>query len=213
MSTSSINTLYTHLSEQSRKLIHFAEQYMKRSKDPYHDVTHIERMLQDLQQFLQEHKNSEKTLNLESVILSIYWHDVWKSHRVARNALEVLHHQILDGVGSAELFERAAKAAKISKDLIDQTAYSIRKHATFQFLPLRTEESKLLKDLDDLELLSVERFEKGKHLYILAAPWRLKIFKRNLQQQKLFLPWTNQQKEQRTPPFIELLDKLLTHRK
>lgn len=182
---------------------------MEVSKDPYHDRTHAERMLHDFSFLLKTEEAVAQALNPEVVILSICWHDTWKAGRVGQSSLDLLIHQFWDGLGSLRIFERAAKAADLDPELRKQVSYAIRKHAHFQFLPIRTLEAKVLRDLDDLDLWSEERLERGKGIFAFAAEWRVKIFRRTIIQQKLTTDWAIREREKRSQKFLDFLDRLL----
>jgi hypothetical protein len=199
-----------HLSPSSMSLVQKGYEMMKVSKDPYHDHTHIDRMLADLKRFLDLEKGQKK-VNPEVLLLSTAWHDSWKSGRVAGNEIELLYHQFMDGLGSVALFEDAAKKQGLASDLIQQVSYAIRKHAHFQFTPIQTEEAKLLRDLDDLDLWSVERLNLGKDLFIFAKPWKVKFFLRTLESQVFHTDWAHQERQKRKDPLYESIKKLLVH--
>jgi|GEM_PF-1105617 len=199
------------LSSKSIELSLQALQQMQISQDPYHDLTHIERMLADLESFLTTSPEA-KQINPEVLVLSISWHDTWKSGRLAKNAVELLHHQWLDGLGSAALFDQASHQIKLPKELKEQVSYAIRKHAQFQFLPVATEDAHLLRDLDDLDLWSIERLRRGESLYPFAAAWRIKLFKHTIEKQFLHTAWARQQKQKRHAAFSTQIDDLLSRR-
>lgn len=208
--TMSWTSFRQHLTSPSMKLMEQGYGMMKVSKDPYHDHTHVDRMLADLQRFL-DHKKEQNKVNPEVLLLSTAWHDSWKSGRVAGNEIELLYHQFMDGLGSVALFEAAAKKQGLEKDLTQQVSYAIRKHAHFQFLPVQTEEAKLLRDLDDLDLWSVERFDLGKNLFIFETPWKVKFFLRTLEKQVFHTDWAHQERHKRKDSLYETIKKLLVH--
>jgi hypothetical protein len=208
MSSIPLSTLTQHLSEVSHKLGRQAYQLMEKSKDPYHDHTHVDRMLVDIQKFLKESDQAKK-LNPEVAITSVLWHDTWKSGHLANNLIELLHHQWMDGLGSAELFERAAKSAKAEREFIRQVSYAIRKHAQFQFTPVKTLEASVLRDLDDLDLWSTERLKNGQDFFVFRSPWKIKLFLNTLQKQKLHTAWANAQRELRRSDLVQAVEKLL----
>lgn len=197
----------SYLSDAELKLCQQALDIMEHSHDPYHDIGHVERMLQDFSYLLRRSAKLAQVLSPNVVVLSVCWHDSWKAGRVGKNTLQLFFHQLWDGMGSAVLFEKAAKEIGLEKPLRQQVYYAIRKHAQFQFLPVMTLEAKVLRDLDDLELLSHERWEKGKHIFALAARWRAKIFRHELLTHKLYTDWGVEQQRLRRPPFLEVLNQ------
>lgn len=209
------NSLQQYLSPPGKLLAGVAIDRMSASKDPYHDWTHTQRMLQDFEFLLKEEPNLKKTISPEVVILSICWHDTWKAGRIGKNSLQLLYHQLMDGLGSALLFRNVSQGSELNEDVRNQVFYAIRKHAQFQLLPTKTKEAHILRDLDDLELLSHERWSRGKHIFALASGWRSQLFRRELLKQKLSTDWAVKQKLRRLPRFLETLNQHIqeiTHR-
>ncbi len=208
MHSRALDSLRQYLSDPVLQLSTRGLEVMSKSKDPYHDVTHAERMLQDFSFMLKKDEHLLSMINPEVVVLSICWHDSWKAGRLARNNLELLYHQFWDGLGSVRIFERAAKTAHLKAELRSEVSYSIRKHAHFQFLPIRTLEAKILRDLDDLDLWSQERISRGKGIFAFASAWRVKIFRRTILNQKLNTDWAYAEREKRSLSFLEYFDAL-----
>lgn len=207
MSTSLPNQLVQYLSAPGELLANLGMERMRLSKDPYHDWTHSERMLQDFAFLLKEQPELEQKISPEVVILSICWHDTWKAQRLASNSLQLLYHQFMDGMGSAQLFLRESAGKGLDESVRAAVFYAIRKHAQFQLFPTRTFEAKILRDLDDLELVSHARWSRGKHIFALAAAWRSQLFRHEVLKQKLSTEWAVKQKQQRLPSFIKLLNE------
>lgn len=196
------------ISPENWSLVQRAHQMMEQSKDPYHDHTHVARMVADFEHFWEKSELSKK-VNPEAVLLSISWHDAWKSQRLAKNSLELLYHQWMDGLGSVQLFEQAAKSAKISADLTRQVSYAIRKHAQFQFAPVKTIEAQVLRDLDNLDLFSTERFQRGKELFIFGSKMKTKFFLSMLDRQQFHTPWAERLRGERQQSLKDTITKLL----
>lgn len=209
MHNTALQPLQQYLSVKSKQLCDQAFELMAVSKDPYHDQTHVDRMLKDFSFLLQTEKSVAVKLNPEVVILSICWHDSWKAGRVGKSTLQLLFHQLWDGLGSKSLFDKAAQKVKLDEQLRRDVGYAIRKHAHFQFLPITTLEAKILRDLDDLDLWSEERFERGKGIFAFASEWRVKIFRRTIIQQKLTTDWAIREREKRSRQFLDVLDRFL----
>lgn len=188
-------------------LAELAIERMKTSKDPYHDLTHAQRMLQDFEFLLKEDHNLKKSINPEVVILSICWHDTWKAGRIGKNVIQLIYHQLMDGLGSSLLFRYASQGSDLNEIVRKQVFYAIRKHAQFQLFPTITKEADILRDLDDLELLSHDRWSRGKHIFALAAGWRSQLFRREVLRQKLSTDWAVHQKERRLPLFLATLNE------
>ena len=143
---------------------------MRNSVDPVHDENHIFRILYDLDRFFKEEAQIDKSgIDLEVLLLSICWHDVWKSRRFPTNPALLLLDQILEGRGSARMFTRRAKEVLLETNLVYPVSYSIRKHSRFQILPIKTPEAKILKDLDNLEEWSLERLKLLKKKFLISG--------------------------------------------
>lgn len=141
--------------------------FMRRSVDPIHDERHIFRILHDLNRFFRENAQIDRSkIDLETLLLSICWHDVWKSRRFPTNPASLLLDQILEGLGSARVFTTRAKEVRLETGLVRSVVYSIRKHSRFQILPIKTLEAKILKDLDNLEEWSLVKLELLKKKFL-----------------------------------------------
>lgn len=137
------------------------------------------------------------------------WHDVWKSQRLAKNSLVLLHHQWMDGLGSVQLFKEAAKVAKLSSELTAQVSYAIRKHAQFQFTPVKTLEAQVLRDLDNLDLFSPERLKLGKDFFVFGSKMKTKFFLSVLDRQRFHTQWAEKLRHERHPSLKDAVAKLL----
>lgn len=140
---------------------------MQNSVDPVHDERHVFRILHDLDRFFKEEAQINRSkIDLETLLLSICWHDTWKSKRFPTNPVSLLLDQILEGLGSARVFTKQAKEVQLELKLIRSVKYSIRKHSRFQILPIKTLEARILKDLDNLEEWSLEKMESLKKKFL-----------------------------------------------
>lgn len=153
------NFLHNHphikISKNALMLCRVGEQKMALSVDPLHDDNHIGRLLNNLKYFLKSHQNYHK-INFEILLLAICWHDVWKAERHTLNLLKLVYYQAYEGIGSLLIFSKHALGL-IPNDIIAEVNYAIRKHAQFQLFPLSSLESKILKDIDDLDMLNAQR--------------------------------------------------------
>ncbi len=131
---------------------------MRKSRDQMHDDRHVLGILKNLGKFMDESREINwSKINYELLLLSICWHDVWKSGRVLNSGHKALYHQFYEGLGSMRVFGKLTKYHSLDKKLVRKVKYSIRKHSMFQFLPTRNTETKILKDLDRLEEWSIPR--------------------------------------------------------
>ncbi len=129
------------------------EELMSQSPDPIHDHHHIGRLLKHLEKFLKKHPDE---INFSVLLPAICWHDVWKGRRQSLNPFKLFYYQIYEGLGSLWIFYEK-NSQHLSKELLGNIGYAIRKHSQFQFFPLKTTEAKILRDIDDLDILSAKR--------------------------------------------------------
>ena len=133
---------------------------MKKSIDPFHDEGHVFRILDNLDVFLGENDEVNKgEIDFEELLISICWHDAWKSRQFPRHWWSAVYQIFWEGIGSMRLFTREAKKSNIEKTLIESIRYNIRKHSRFQFWPTKDLEAKIMKDADNLDFWSLERME------------------------------------------------------
>ncbi len=135
---------------------------MSKSPDPLHNHHHILNMLKDLDLMLSnDHEINWKKVNFNVLLLSITWHDIWKSQRLPKSRKKLVYHWFAEGIGSMRLFSKETKKYHFDPMITKKVRYAIRKHPYFQLLPKRTIESKILKSLDELEDFSIDRFKEG----------------------------------------------------
>lgn len=155
------------LSEEVISLCKDGIELMRQGRDPNHNETHVFRILNDLDNFLkQEPQGGTNDVNFEVLLLAICWHDSWRSQKAPKNLFAMFFCLLWDGWGSMLMFRKRARGNGLSKELVDQVSYAIRKHAHYQVLPLKAWEAKILKDLDNLEIWSLERLEILKKIYL-----------------------------------------------
>lgn len=130
---------------------------MSQSVDPHHDRHHVEKMLSDLDYLLKSVPNLVSEINFTVLLPAICWHDIWISKQKTKSLLQLIAQQIVEGRKSANIFNHYSKKLLPSKQVQD-VAYCIRKHSSFQIIPPFTIEAKILIDLDKLELWNVYRF-------------------------------------------------------
>lgn len=166
------------LSRQIFSLCHEGIEIMRKSIDPAHDETHIERNFSNLDSFLMGEKKIDKSkIDFETLLLSICWHDVWKSTRTPTNIISLFFYQFKDGLESMKMFAKRAKEVGLPERLIRNVSYSIRKHGDFQFLPLTTQEAQILKDIDTLDSWSLEKLRGLEKIYLVPGKINFKILR------------------------------------
>ncbi len=159
------------LSKAGKYLIDRGWELMKNSKDDTHDERHVVRIMADLKKLLGEEKGLKKKVDMESVILAILWHDVWKARRNPDNVFWLTWGNYYEGWGSKKMFEKEAEMAGMKKKKIEKIAEAIKKHPWFWKKAEREMESKVLWDLDNLDIWSMKRLVPKKD-YFLSKIWR-----------------------------------------
>ncbi|MBI4359117.1 MAG: hypothetical protein HY577_00800 [Candidatus Nealsonbacteria bacterium] len=135
---------------------------MKVGVDPLHDDDHVLAIIDNLDRFINENKEVDRArINFPVMLLAICWHDIWKSQRLSKNLVLFFYHFFWDGRGSARFFQKEAALASLDPETVQKAAYAIKKHTRIHLLSRRTLESKILKDLDTLEIWSVKRIRKA----------------------------------------------------
>lgn len=140
---------------------------MQKSIDPMHDITHVIRMVKMLMELERhgEFGNLSETEKKE-ILLSIVWHDVWRSQKLRQSYVLFLFDQMVEGSASAHMFVKYARKNKLSPQLIQNIKYAIRKHSSFQLTKRNTAVSKILYDLDTLERFSLQRLKKAEQFLV-----------------------------------------------
>lgn len=160
------------LNKKTLKLCRQALIIMQKSRDKLHDNGHVLRMTKFLARILNKNPKMLKRKDLETVILSIFWHDSWKALKHRTNPLVLFVNDLYEGLGSAYLFKKNALKAKLRQTTIDRVVYAIRKHSNVNFLPTRTLEAQILQDLDEIEFWNFRRILKRN-----TALEKLRLFK------------------------------------
>lgn len=138
---------------------------MKNSVDQIHDLSHVEKLLDELDYLINQISNLKKQINYEVLLLAICWHDTWNTNKKITNLFQLITYQVFEGFGSANLFKKYATQVNLDKHILRKTYYCIRKHSSFQIIPPLSVEAKILIDLDKLELWNFFRFFRGKSAY------------------------------------------------
>jgi hypothetical protein len=152
----------------SQKILNFCNdgvRRMKKTRDPIHDDKHISRLISNLSSLIQAEKPA---MDIEVVLTAICWHDVWKATRFPAVTTRVVLDQYWDGYGSAKIFKKAAKKANLESDLVRRAYYAIREHGRLHFAKTKTNEAKILQDVDGLDEWYFGRIEPLKTKYLSA---------------------------------------------
>lgn len=155
------------LPEPTRSLCLEGIHAMKQSRDVLHTEEHIYRLLDYLHLLLENKPEGNPTkIDMEVLLLAICWHDIWKAKRLARNYFFMFFDDIFEGIGSIRIFLRRAKKTKLSNNVIKQITYAIRKHTRFVIFLPKTVEARILRDIDHLDLFSMDKVEALKRQYL-----------------------------------------------
>jgi hypothetical protein len=142
-------------SEKIKALLDKATEFMAHTKDPSHGIDHLNKMLKDADRFFQS-MGDRFAIDKEILLLSIYWHDVWKSqHKPGMG--NYLFQQLYEGWGSMLMFRKWARVVDLSSNVTRAVSYAIRRHSAIPLRPAKTLEAQLLWDIDTLDLWNSKR--------------------------------------------------------
>lgn len=133
---------------------------MKKATDPSHNQEHIFDILDTLDDLIRNELFLKDSVDFNILLISIFWHDVWRSRLFAKGILSMIFIQFFEGMGSFFVFRKFAKKEGLPREIISKIGYSIRKHSQFQFLPLKTLEAMVLADTDGVCEFSFGRLRK-----------------------------------------------------
>ncbi len=207
-------------SDQAVRVIDIGVEIMRKSIDPLHNEKHIFRILKDLDSMLSAGEFiGKESLNFEILLLSIVWHDAWRTLRFQDSVYQIIKNGFWEGIGSERMFANVANVVGLDKELIKKTKYAIRKHSYFQFLPIKTLEAKILHDLDCLEGWSLERVEPLKQRYLILGSIDVKwlriasfYFYRFMfreKESKYYFEWSKKEFLKRKEAYIKEINKFL----
>ena len=167
-----------NLSDETVRMCEAGIEISRKSVSPLYDERHTFGILGNLDKLLKESGEIEKTkINLNVLLLAVCWHDVWKTKRFPLNILSLILNQAREGVGSMGMFSNVAEAFGLDPATAKKTKYAIRKHSSLQIFPLKSVESKILKDMDGLEEWSLDRLRPLRENYMLLGVMDMKFVK------------------------------------
>jgi hypothetical protein len=176
------------LTLEERALCRQATDIMAHSVDPFHDSSHISRMLDSLDEFIRtdEFQAMAYTVDLKTVFLAILWHDCWRADKDVKRPLSLFWLTLYEGIGASRYFAKAARAAQIESELRLKVGYSIKKHARFQVLPINTLEAKILRMLDALDMFNPDRMNLLKKRFFFEQPIKPSTYRAGVLVLRLF---------------------------
>ncbi|MFH0792322.1 MAG: hypothetical protein V1905_03860 [bacterium] len=208
-----------NISEAAGRICEQGIEMMRDSIDILHNSNHVYRMFGDLEHFIRDQPHIRKEINLDVLLMSIVWHDVWRTSRFPFTVRSLLIDRLWEGIGSGGLFTRMARNSGLNQNTIKAVSYNIRKHAGVQFWPAKTIESQVLKDLDQLDEWSFERVKPLREKYpnIGVVDFRLVklaqfyfdhfLIKKNIT--KFYFQWSQQEFINRREVFLNEINRLI----
>lgn len=191
---------------------------MTQTLDVSHDLTHIERIFDDLSAFLTEEKSIQKqAIDFSILLLAICWHDTWKATRFPRTLQTMLFDQYWDGWGSTRLFNQAARQAGLDERLRRSVSWLIREHGQLHWHLPKTVESRIFYDLDSLDAWSLTRIDLLKAKYgagtvnptlLRMAKFYFDNFMTRETESNYHFSWTKAQFRARKKLFMKAVDQL-----
>lgn len=142
------------------------------SKDPNHDVIHVNTMLADLAAYLKGDIRKNPDFNV--LLPAIIFHDLWYSRKKqTRNLFVFIFRIFYEGFGSVICTDRYLKEFNVSKKLSKKIKRAIFVHirtglSVFDktFLEARFYEEKILCDLDQLNQFNLSRIKHITEYYL-----------------------------------------------
>ena len=142
---------------------------MRSSIDPAHNVGHSERIIADLDKFVEENKELE--VDFETLLISLSWHDVWRATNFKPNLIDLLISNYREGTNAAKLVTMEMEKEGFGQNLTDKVKYCVERHPGPHPSETKREtiESRILHDLDQMDSWSGGRLQEIKN-YISENP-------------------------------------------
>jgi len=195
-------------SHKIKYLLDKAVEFMRNSKDPGHGLDHISNLLEETDRFFKSNGNKFKIDN-EILVLSLYWHDVWKS-QIRPNWRNYLFLQLYEGLGSMFMFKTYARRVDLAPEVIRSVSYAIRKHSAVQGLRAKTLEAQLLWDVDTLDIWNTQRtrtaLQNMGRIHTSAFDAYVRYVKRA--GSRLYFEWTRNEVSKIAPLFLEEMSRI-----
>ena len=174
-----INRHQIELTPEEAALCDQAAVLMSHSVDPYHDSSHVHRMLDYLHEFIQtdEFRRIAHKVNLKIVFIAILWHDCWRAGKDAKYSVSLFWLTLYEGLGASRYFSKASHKAHIDSTSHAAIKYVIKKHSRFQLFPIKTVEAKILRLVDTLDMFNPDRTYLLKRKYFLERPITLSTYR------------------------------------
>ena len=191
------------LSPRSKKFCKLGLKRMSKSIDPIHNHLHVLCLLDNFGSLMRNERGLLKQdVDYNVLLISIIWHDIWKSKRFPKGVFKLVWDQLYEGRGSAKIAAAEMEKAGFPKQTIKKVAYAIRQHSVVH-KKRKTIESKILKDVDELARWNVARIKfAGRHLFsnkilsnklLKAGKFYVNWFMGSARPKKLYFGWSRRE--------------------
>jgi hypothetical protein len=208
------------LSPQDKRWCRRGWKKMKGSPDKLHNEDHVSEVLGNIEELLRAEKIKKETIDWRILLMTICWHDVWKSGRRPKWPWDYVVNKFGDGLGSAIIFGSESKG-KMETDLRNKVWEVIYYHPSFwpKGLVKWCQELMILKDGDRLERWNISRIEGLNRIredYKVAGVritnWGLDLIKRwwlpwRDNEKKYYFPWSKREFLRRKNRYLERLNE------
>ena len=152
---------------------------MAKSIDVVHDETHICRLLDYLDGFMatEEYGDVSGQVDLKALFIAILWHDTWRAGRDPKNVLQAIPDILLEEIFSAKGFDKAATMSGLGEELKRKVRYIIRKHTPIQLFSPKTIEARIMREIDNLDILSLDRLYLIEKKFVCDRPFELRYWR------------------------------------
>lgn len=167
------------LSDNEVRLCKDAMDIMAKSIDVVHDETHVYRLLDYLDGFMatEEYGDVSGQVDLKALFIAILWHDTWRARRDPKNIFQAFPDMILEEIFSTREFLKAAKKSNLDEKIKQNSRYIIRKHTPLQVFPPKTIEARIMREIDNLDILSLDRLYLIEKKFVCDRPFELRYWR------------------------------------
>lgn len=151
------------ISKPGKLLIQEACERLWQLQDPINGLEHSLNITKSFFAFLQNNQSFIQEIDCESVLLSAFWHDIWKVGERSKSIVWIFKN-IIEGRLSAKIFKREAQRLGLNNELVERVCYIISKHSFFNWFR-KGRESKLFHDFDLLDGRNKDRLVKKKRVF------------------------------------------------
>lgn len=143
------------ISPEGKLLLDRAWNRLKLAGNDVNGIQHSIRMSDNFCDFLQKNQEMIKNIDCESIIISIYCHDLWKASE-NKKSLFWLIKSAFDGFYSAKIFRKESLEVGLDEKRMKMTVHIISNHSLFS-LGRKCIEDRMFHDLDVLDGENTQR--------------------------------------------------------